>query len=175
MAYGPTVKKKSKKPIILVAIVLGLILVTGGAVYFWKMREVNDPIAAKSPQSNVEEVAVGIQDNQTPTPSPIQTPPGQTPAAETATAIVITSPTAGQAVQAGVKLEGTAPSVRTVNYRVQSDERGLVGQGELAVINNKFSGTLAGTGAAGSGFVEVFVIDTQGREQKHTKVEVSFQ
>lgn len=174
MAYGPAIKKNSKKPLLIGIAIVGLLVVVGVG-YFWMMNDTQDPVAATSPQTNVEDVSIGIQDNQTATPSPIQTPPGQTPAAESTTAIVITSPSSGGTVKAGTKLEGTAPSVRTVSYRIQSDDRGLVGQGDLAVVNNKFSGTLAATGVAGSGFVEVFVVDTQGREQKHAKVEVSFQ
>lgn len=181
MAYGPTLKntsnRTSKLKWLLITVVVLVVLGAGGFLgYRWYLdSKAQDPIAAESPQSNVEEVSVGAQDNQTPTPSPIQTPPGQTPAAESSTDIVITSPTNNQTIKAGTKLEGTAPNVRTVNYRMQSDDRGLVGQGELAVINNKFSGTLVSTGVAGTGFLEVFVIDTQGREQKHAKVEVNFQ
>jgi hypothetical protein len=148
MAYGPAIKKNSKKPLLIGIAIVGLLVVVGVG-YVWKMRDTNDPVAATSPQTNVEEVSIGIQDNQTATPSPIQTPPGQTPAAESSTAIVITSPSSGETVKAGTKLVGTAPSVRTVSYRIQSDDRGLVGQGDLAVVNNKFSGTLAATGAAG--------------------------
>lgn len=179
MAYGPSLKKPSrKKPILVGLLIVGLlaVLAVGGwyGYKYLKARSVKDPAGAKIQKTNIEDVAAEVNDNQTPTPSVIQTPPGQTPAAESSTAITITSPAAGARNSGGTKLEGTAPNVRTVNYRIQSDDRGLIGQGELAVINGRYSGSVAVNGASGSGFIEVFVFDTEGREQKHSKVEVNF-
>lgn len=180
MAYGPSLKKHSKKPLLIGLAIVGLLVVLaiGGFIGYRYAKDysVKDPAGATMQPSNVDEVEVVVQDNQSPTPTPTTT--SSIPAAEqqASTGITITSPVSNAVIKGGTKLEGSAPSgYRTVSYRLQSDDRGLVGQGELALVNNKYSGTVSAGGASGNGFIEVFVVDVNGREIKHTKVVVRYE
>ena len=183
MAYGPTLKntsnRTSKLKWLLVAVVVLVVLGVGGFFgYRWYMdSKAEDPAAAQEQQESTQEEEVGVQDNLTPSPSattsPVSSIPEQEQQASASTGITITSPTSGSTVKSGTKLEGTAPtSYSKVSYRIQSDERGLAGQGELNVVKGKYSGTIGSGGASGNGYIEVFVVDTNGNEQKHTKVTV---
>lgn len=89
---------------------------------------------------------------------------------------IINRPTQGQTIEQSSPLEGIAPGTENkVYYRLQSDEAGLLGQGELAVKNESFSGTIDTGGYKGPGFIEVYLFDNQGRERDNTRVEVIFQ
>ena len=185
MAYGPSLKttstRKSKlKWLFIIVAVLAVLGAGGGFGYKWYQdSKAEDPVAAQDQQDSTQDEEVGVQDNQTATPtpsvsaSPISSVPEQEQRAASSTGITITSPSSGATVKSGTKLEGTAPTSYTkVSYRIQSDERGLVGQGELNVVKGKYSGTIGSGGASGNGYIEVFVIDASGNEAKHTKVTV---
>lgn len=184
MAYGPTLKttqtRKPRTKWLLLGVVVLLVLGAGG--YFgwrwWQDSKAEDPVKSENQQSSTQESEVGVQDNLSPQPSstasPVSSVPIQEQQANASSDISITLPTNGATVKAGTKLEGTASSqYKTVSYRVQSDERGVAGQGTLNVVNGKYSGTISSGGASGSGYIEVFVIDNNGNEAKHTKVQVN--
>lgn len=183
MAYGPTLKntsnRTSKLKWLLVAVVVLAVLGLGGFFgYRWYMdSKAQDPVSEQNQQESTQDEEVGVQDNLTPSPStttsPVSSIPDQEQQASNSTGITISSPSAGSTVKAGTKLEGTAPTAYTkVSYRIQSDERGLVGQGELNVVKGKYSGTIGSGGASGNGYIEVFVVNANGNEDKHTKVTV---
>lgn len=184
MAYGPTLKSSknisnhtSKLKWLLIGVVVLAVLGVGGFLgYRWyKDSKAKDPVTEQNQQESTQDEEVGVQDNLTPSPSattsPVSSIPEQEQQASNSIGITISSPSAGSTVKAGTKLEGTAPAgYSKVSYRIQSDERGLVGQGELNVVKGKYSGTIGSGGASGNGYIEVFVVDANGNEQKHTKV-----
>ncbi len=159
-------------------VILAVLGVGGFFGWRWYMdSKAQDPVAAQDQQESTQEEDVGVQDNLTPTPSattsPVSSVPEQEQQAAASTGIIITSPTTGATIKAGTKLEGTAPATYSkVSYRIQSDERGLVGQGELNVVKGRYSATISSGGASGSGYIEVFAIGANGNEEKHTKVSV---
>ena len=186
MAYGPTLKNTSNRTSrlkwLLVAVVMLVVLGVGGFFgYRWYMdSKAQDPVSEQNQQESTQDDTVSVRDDQTDastSTTPSTSPPSSVPIQEqqVATGIVISSPKTDSTVTNGTKLEGTAPTnYASVSYRIQSDERGMVGQGELKIVNGKFSGTIGSGGATGAGLIEVFVIDANGREQKHTKVAVRF-
>lgn len=184
MAYGPTLKKQRNRPLQIGIIIVGGLLVlcvTGYYVYdkVIKPRLVKDPPAAAAQVSDSAQPEGQVQDNYPSTaPTSSNAPVKSVPAAEqqaVATSVTITSPAANSAVSGGTKLEGSAPAgFSRVSYRLQSDEKGLIGQGDLNVAAGKFSGTVYASQASGAGFIEVFVVDATGKEQGHAKVRVGY-
>jgi hypothetical protein len=89
--------------------------------------------------------------------------------------LTITTPKANQATSNSQTLEGTAPAdTQKVYYRLQSNDIGLLGQGELMVSSSRFSGKIATGGYTGRGFVEVYLVDKDGLEKNNIKTEVIF-
>lgn len=183
MAYGPTLKTtQTRRPIakwLLIGLVVVLVIGAGGffGYRWWQDSKAKDPVTEQNQQFSTQDDEIGVQDNQSSapsaSPSPVSSIPEQERRATQSTGITITSPTAGSTVKSGTKLEGTAPaSYSKVSYRIQSDERGLAGQGVLNVVNGKYSGTIGSGGVSGDGYIEVFVIGANGNEDGHTKVAV---
>lgn len=184
MAYGNKLKKDRKKTLRngLIFIAVLIILVIGSLLLYQnivKPRLVKDPPGATSQPAISEQPEAQIQDNYASTsPSATTSPVSSVPKAEqqVASNIIIDAPVVNSTVTGGSKLEGSTPQgISKVLYRLQSDDRGLIGQGELNVVGGRFSGSLVATGVSDSGYIEVFILDTNGREQKHTKVVVQYQ
>lgn len=184
MGYGNRLKKDRKKSVQTSLILVGIFVVIALVFYFTyqniiKPRLVKDPPGATSQPTNSEQPEAQIKDNNPSTSPSATTPPvSSIPKQEQQvdSSIIIDLPTENATVTGGSKLEGSAPKgIFKVLYRLQSDDRGLIGRGELNVADGRFSGSLVATGVSGNGYIEVFILDANGREQKHAKVVVKYQ
>lgn len=79
-------------------------------------------------------------------------------------------------VGSGDVLHGTVTdkTLTQVQFRIIDDSVGVVGQGQLAVVNGSFSGTLSFTSRSGTGRVDVYSFDSMSSEINTVEIPVRF-
>ena len=87
--------------------------------------------------------------------------------------ITLYTPSEGQTLSTSLSVSGTA-KVESVHYRIKDNINGVIGQGELNVVNGTFGGELKVNTTATSGSFEIYSMDQQGREINHVKVNVKY-
>ncbi len=101
-------------------------------------------------------------------------PPASLWVSSTSGAITLQQPSPNTVVHPGDSLSGLA-KVSSVQFILKDDSVGLIAQGNLAVVNGKFSGTLQFTPHAKTGKLEVYYPNsTNGAEEDIIEINVSF-
>lgn len=87
--------------------------------------------------------------------------------------ITLHSPSQGETLSSNLTVRGSA-KVNSVHYRIKDNVNGVIGQGELTVVNGTFGGELRIHTEASSGTFEIYSLDQQGREINHVEVNVKY-
>jgi hypothetical protein len=87
--------------------------------------------------------------------------------------ITVRSPLANTKLKDGSVVAGTA-KVDQVSYRLTDNTVGVVAQGQLGVVDGKFSGSLHFTPKGTGGRLDVFSTDTSGVEYNEVQINVGF-
>lgn len=87
--------------------------------------------------------------------------------------ITLYSPSQGETLSSSIAVKGSA-KVNSVYYRMKDNINGVIGQGELTVVNGTFGGELRIHTEASSGSFEIYSLDQQGREINHVKVNIKY-
>lgn len=87
--------------------------------------------------------------------------------------ITLYSPTSNEIISSSVTVEGSAKT-SMVYYRINDNVRGMIGSGQLSVHNGNFSGNLSVSTTATQGSIEVYSLDSQGREINNISVNVKY-
>lgn len=179
--------KNGKKVIILLLIVI-ILVVLASIVLYWHDHSKTTPTPATS-------ASVSVSKKTTPTS---QTPPasnnstgqggvidqnGQTSGAlppssdwvsSSNGAITLQQPSANTVLQSGATLSGTA-NVNNVQFILSDNSVGLIAEGNLNVVNGKFSGILKFTPHAKTGTLEVYYPNpANGAEEDIINIDVNF-
>ncbi len=89
--------------------------------------------------------------------------------------ITVAGLASGGLLTSGMQLHGTtATDVTQVQFRVIDEEVGVLGQGQLKVVNGSFSGTLQFTPRSDTGRLDVYSFDTAGSEINNIEIPVRF-
>ncbi len=87
--------------------------------------------------------------------------------------IIVYSPYKNSLLRSGDKLTGTS-SLSSVSFRLIDDTSGVIAQGQLSVVNGKFSGTFNFSSSAQEGRLDVFATRSDGVEYGNIEVPVRF-
>lgn len=87
--------------------------------------------------------------------------------------ITVKLPSENSTFRSGDQLYGSA-STSTVQYRLIDATTGVISQGTVSVVKGNFSATLSFTSQAKSGRLDVFSVDSQGRETNEVQVPLKF-
>lgn len=99
---------------------------------------------------------------------------GAQPVAGSSGSITLYQPAPGSTLRSGEVLSGEA-KVPKVNYRLVDDEVGVIAQGQLDVVNGKYSGKLQFKSQGTTGKLDVFSFDpTTGAEVNNVEVKVNY-
>lgn len=88
-------------------------------------------------------------------------------------AITLTGISANDLLSNGEYLTGNA-TVGQIQFRIVDDTVGVLAQGQLSVVNGKFSGTLHFTPRGSTGRLDVFSYGTSGSEINSVEIPVRF-
>lgn len=127
----------------------------------------NEQIAQSHNRPYVGESGVTDTGGQSSAPNP-------NPIVSSGGVIKLFAPKEGQKLEDGSTVSGEAKTSE-VRYRIKDNARGVIGQGSLAVVNGRFSGTLKINASGESGSFEIFSVNSQtGAEENNVKVAVKF-
>lgn len=85
--------------------------------------------------------------------------------------LVVHSPTAQQVLKSGSLLEGSSTSNK-ISFRLIDNVSGVIAQGDLNVIDGKFSGKFLFSTSANEGRVDIFTINPDGTESNNISIDV---
>lgn len=87
--------------------------------------------------------------------------------------IVLYSPAAQTKITSGQIVSGTS-TLPTVNFRVIDSVSGVIAQGELVVVDGKFSGNINFNTAAAEGRLDLYATKEDGAEYANIEIPISF-
>jgi hypothetical protein len=87
--------------------------------------------------------------------------------------ITLYSPSENQLIKNGDVISGES-ELSSVSFRIIDDLSGLISTGELAVVDNKFSGSISFSTTASAGRLDIFGSKTDGAEFSNIEVGVRF-
>lgn len=87
--------------------------------------------------------------------------------------ITIHNPTKNKKLTTGTEISGTS-ILKMVSFRVIDNVSGVISQGEIQVVNGKFSGILTFTTTATEGRVDVYASKDDGQEYSNVEVPIKF-
>jgi hypothetical protein len=87
--------------------------------------------------------------------------------------ITVETPIQNSTFESGGTVAGTA-SVKQVQYTLIDNQSGVISQGFINVINNKFSASINFNSQSNSGRLDVFSTDADGREVNEVQLNVNF-
>ena len=191
MPYQTSKSQKSFKKRSVVAAVLLLLVILGGAYWWYYLRtpstlvvtksgnftgnsqptsSATNPAPQKQPTSNTgHSIGSATDTNGQATTS---TNPSQW-VTSTSGNITVEQPVANASVRSGDTLSGTA-KVSTVSFRLVDNSVGVVAEGNLNVVNGKFSGKLDFTAHSSGGQLDVFSTGPNGVEVNEIQIAVNF-
>jgi cytoskeletal protein RodZ len=95
------------------------------------------------------------------------------PAPPSSAAITLTSPTTGATVMPGDTVSGKA-SVSAVMFRLIDNDAGVIAQGQMTVVDGKFSGTLRFQPKSSTGQLDIYSTNSLGAEENEIQIPVQF-
>ena len=87
--------------------------------------------------------------------------------------IVVHSPSKNKTVTSGTEISGTS-TLTKVNFRLIDEVSGEIAQGQISVVNGKFSGTLNFTTSASTGRLDFYGTKADGREFSNVEIPLKF-
>ena len=87
--------------------------------------------------------------------------------------VTVKSPISGSTIKSGVSLIGSSTSGE-VQFRLIDDRVGVISQGSVSVVNKNFSALINFKSNGSSGRLDVFTVDSYGREFNEVQLEVKF-
>jgi hypothetical protein len=171
--------------IALVAAVLAVLEISNTTHLFHKSASVSSPSAAikKLPAHPLANNGEKQPDASTGTNKQTATDNhGQAPSSSTdqskwlssqSGAIVVKSPGSNSTFKPGGQLYGSS-SLAEVQYRLIDNQVGVISQGPVSVVSGNFSATVNFTASSGSGRLDVFSTDANGKEYNEVQVPVNF-
>lgn len=87
--------------------------------------------------------------------------------------ITLYNPVKNQRLKSGDSITGKA-STQTVYYRISDDINGMISNGQLKVVDGKFSGIINVNTSAKNGTFEVYSFNTEGQEINNINIEVTY-
>jgi hypothetical protein len=88
-------------------------------------------------------------------------------------AITLKQPVSGSTIASGIEVSGSA-NVDKVQYRLIDNDRGVISQGFINVVNGSFSATISFNGHGSQGRLDVFSTNVNGAETNEVQVPVTF-
>jgi hypothetical protein len=88
-------------------------------------------------------------------------------------AITLTSPATGATVMPGDTVSGKA-SVSMVMFRLIDNDAGVIAQGQMTVVDGKFSGTLRFQPKSSTGQLDIYSTNSLGAEENEIQIPVQF-
>jgi len=114
----------------------------------------------------------GIGEDTHGTDTNVSTPANQWTKSESGQ-ITLKQPVADSTLSSGATISGSA-SVSQVYYRLIDDKTGVISQGVLDVVNGNFSGKVNFYSHGDSGRLDVYSLDSNGREVNEVQISVGF-
>lgn len=87
--------------------------------------------------------------------------------------ITLYNPAKNQHIKSGDVITGKA-NVQTVYYRINDDINGMISNGQLKVVDGKFSGVINVNTRAKNGTFEVYSFNAEGQEVNNISIEVAY-
>lgn len=88
--------------------------------------------------------------------------------------ITVYSPQSGEVIRSGDTVSGTS-TLPTINYRLVDSISGMIAEGELQVVNGRFSGKLSFSTPAPEGRLDFFAVRANGAEYSNVEIPLRFQ
>ncbi len=182
-------RSKSRRRFLLPAIVIALAAV--GATYWLVFHHAKPVVSTNSHQvikqlppqpatnngekkpTNSSQVNQGTStDNNGVVTTPATTSPGQWTVSQSG-AITVKTPTQNATIASGTDLNGTA-TVSQVQYTLIDNQVGVISQGMINVVHGVFSASISFHPYAGSGRLDVFSTEPDGRQINEVEIPVNF-
>jgi hypothetical protein len=176
------VHKRSRKKKLFLALLVIVLVAAGGFLYHQHHKPVHTYPVPKGTTSKPTVHQVTTQNNSTGQGGVVDKngqaagalPPASKWTSSDSGTIILQLPSAGTTIKSGDSLVGLA-KVDNVQFILKDDTVGLIAQGNLKVVDGKFSGVLQFTPHAGTGKLEIYYPDPQnGAEKDIIDIDVSF-
>jgi hypothetical protein len=183
-----TKQPSTKKYRIIYVVILFLVVLCGSLGYlYWKNQQTNvsDNTETTSRQPSAQSTFTGagkkeiVQSNSnegvvTDTGGTISTlPPSSDWSSSTSGVITVYSPAKNSLLSSGQTLSGKSSAGR-VSFRLMDSISGVIAQGSISVVNDKFSGTFSFATSAKDGRLDLFTTDSNGVESNGVEIPVRF-
>jgi len=183
-----TKQPSTKKSRIIFVVIVFLAVLFGFLGYlYWKSQQTNisnnAETTSKQPSAQSTFTGAGkkeiVQSNKnegvvTDTGGNISTlPPSSGWSSSTSGVITVYSPAKNSLLSSGQTLSGKSTAER-VSFRLMDSVSGVIAQGSIGVVNDKFSGTFSFVTSAKDGRLDLFTTDNSGVESNVVEIPVRF-